>query len=114
MSIRGRMIPMIDVAKSLGFPSAPHKTVPLLLLVESENIGQCALIVDSVQGQRQVVIKSLESNFGRVPGISAATVLGDGRIALILGPDAIARGRMPHNHLPNTLLTKGRTTHGNA
>lgn len=112
---RGRMIPMIDVAKSLGFPRSASHNVPLLLLVESENIGECALIVDSVQDQRQVVIKSLESNFGRVPGVSAATVLGDGRIALILDPDAIASGRAPHsNHMPGIALTVGRTADANA
>jgi two-component system chemotaxis sensor kinase CheA len=45
--------------------------------------------VDGIQGQRQVVIKSLEANYRHVPGIAAATILGDGRVALILDVDAV-------------------------
>jgi two-component system chemotaxis sensor kinase CheA len=94
LSIRGRFIPTVDVARSLGFtdPSA-RAEFPLLLLVEGENQSQCALVVDAVHDQRQVVIKGLDSNYGQVPGVSAATVLGDGQIALILDPDAIAAHR---------------------
>ncbi len=115
LSIRGRMIPVVDVARSLGFPSPGTHSAPLLLLVESEKLGECALVVDSVQDQRQVVIKSLESNFGSVPGVSAATVLGDGRIALILDPDAIAGGRATSNYpMPNILSNAGRTAYANA
>ncbi len=115
LSIRGRMIPVVDVARSLGFPSAGTFNAPLLLLVESEHLGECALVVDSVQDQRQVVIKSLESNFGSVPGVSAATVLGDGRIALILDPDAIASGRVTASYQkPNTILNAERPAYVNA
>ena len=59
------------------------------ILVEAENGARSALLVDGIQGQRQVVIKSLEANYGRVPGIAAATILGDGRVALILDVDAV-------------------------
>jgi two-component system chemotaxis sensor kinase CheA len=94
LSIRGRFIPTVDVARSLGFTApAMRAEVPLLLLVEGENQTQCALVVDAVHDQRQVVIKGLDSNYGQVPGVSAATVLGDGQIALILDPDAIAAHR---------------------
>ena len=48
-----------------------------------------ALVVDAIQDQRQVVIKGLEENYGEISGIAAATILGDGRIALILDPDVI-------------------------
>lgn len=113
LSIRGRMIPVVDVARSLGFPSPDNLAAPLLLLVESESLGECALVVDGVQDQRQVVIKSLESNFGSVPGVSAATVLGDGRIALILDPDAVAGGRTAGMHMPNILSNAGRTAYAN-
>jgi two-component system chemotaxis sensor kinase CheA len=46
-------------------------------------------LVDAIQGQRQVVIKSLEANYRHVPSIAAATILGDGRVALILDVDAV-------------------------
>jgi two-component system, chemotaxis family, sensor kinase CheA len=56
----------------------------LVVLVETEEGGRLGLVVDEVLGQQQVVIKSLESNFQRLDGVSAATILGDGRVALIL------------------------------
>ena len=93
--IRGKFIPMVDVAEGLGFVRPPGRIeAQTLLLVETEHQGQCALIVDRVFDQRQVVIKGLETNYGAVPGVSAATVLGDGQIALILDPDAIANNRV--------------------
>ncbi|WP_374434272.1 chemotaxis protein CheA [Tabrizicola sp.] len=90
LSIRGRFVPIIDLAETLGFPrSEPDGSPMLLLLVETEARGTCALLVDHVHDQRQVVIKGLEGNYGQVAGVSAATVLGDGQIALILDPDGI-------------------------
>ena len=58
-----------------------------MLVVETEVSTRCALIVDAIHDQRQVVIKSLEANYRQVPGIAAATILGDGRVALILDID---------------------------
>ena len=96
LSIRGEFIPIVDVASSLGIaPTTTPSEPPLLLLVESENQSQCALIVDEVHDQRQVVIKGLEHNYRSVQGVSAATVLGNGQIALILDLDAIAFQRIP-------------------
>ncbi len=93
LRIRGQFIPTIDVARCLGFTATEDSGQPLLLIVETENQTQCALMVNAVHDQRQVVIKGLETNYGAVNGVSAATVLGDGRIALILDPDAIAAPR---------------------
>ncbi len=90
LSIRGRYVPIIDLAEALGFPPAEtDDPAMLLLLVETEARGTCALLVNRVHDQRQVVIKGLEGNYGQVAGVSAATVLGDGQIALILDPDGI-------------------------
>lgn len=61
----------------------------VLLLVETEAHRRCALLVDGIQDQRQVVIKSLETNYQRIDGVAAATILGNGRIALIIDPDNI-------------------------
>lgn len=103
LHIRGRFIPIVDVARSLNFPAREDPTRnALLLLVEVENQGQCALMVDSVHDQRQVVIKGLSDNYGTVVGVSAATVLGDGRVALILDPDALAANRMQPAQTFNT------------
>lgn len=110
LSIGNKFIPIVDVAASLGLDGGrPENESPLLLLVESENENQCALIVDEVHDQRQVVIKGLEHNFRSVAGVSAATVLGNGNIALILDLDAIAFQR-PGSQETNsdlTLNTKG-------
>ena len=55
-----------------------------------DDTGQCvALLVDEILGQHQVVIKSLQANYRAVEGVAAATILGDGRVALILDVNAI-------------------------
>jgi two-component system chemotaxis sensor kinase CheA len=90
MAVRENYVPLIDVGAVLGYrDTAAPPTDGVTLLVESEGRGRVALLVDAIQGQRQVVIKSLESNYGRVEGIAAATILGDGRVALILDVDAV-------------------------
>jgi two-component system chemotaxis sensor kinase CheA len=94
---RDGFAPIIDTAAELGFrePRRPEAGgAGVALLVESEGGGRSALMVDAIQDQRQVVIKSLETNYGRVPGVAAATILGDGRVALILDVDnLVARAR---------------------
>lgn len=90
LAVRGGHVPLIDVGVALGWRSDPiDPTVGVVLLVESEVGGAAALVVDQIHGQRQVVIKSLEANYGRVETIAAATILGDGRVALILDVDII-------------------------
>jgi two-component system chemotaxis sensor kinase CheA len=87
---RNSFTPLIDVGTVLMYRYEPvDATGQVALLVESESGAKCALLVDAIQGQRQVVIKSLETNYGHVHGIAAATILGDGRVALILDVDAI-------------------------
>lgn len=90
ISIRNSFCPLVDVGRILNFRASRANPVEgVALLVESEGGGQRALMVDAIQGQRQVVIKSLEANYTHVPGIAAATILGDGRVALILDVDAV-------------------------
>jgi two-component system, chemotaxis family, sensor kinase CheA len=90
ISIRDSFCPLVDVGRILNFRGTQANPVEgVALLVESEGGGQRALMVDAIQGQRQVVIKSLEANYTHVPGIAAATILGDGRVALILDVDAV-------------------------
>ena len=66
----------------------PHQGI--VVLIESEG-RKLALLVDELVGQQQVVIKSLESNYRRIPGVSGATILGDGRVALILDVGELVR-----------------------
>lgn len=89
LSVRGAYVPLIDVAEAMNWAGPPKVGPGVTLLVESGTGGLAALRVDAIQGQRQVVIKSLELNYQQVEGIAAATILGDGRVALILDVDAM-------------------------
>jgi two-component system chemotaxis sensor kinase CheA len=90
ISIRNKFTPLIDVGRELSYRGTPADPLnSVALLVETEGGGRTALLVDAIQGQRQVVIKSLEANYRHVAGIAAATILGDGRVALILDVDAV-------------------------
>ncbi|SPU54512.1 Chemotaxis protein CheA [Brevundimonas vesicularis] len=87
---RDRFLPLIDVALIMGFREQPMiPTEGVAVVVETEGGQQAALLFDAIQGQRQVVIKSLETNYQQVEGVAAATILGDGRVALILDVDVL-------------------------
>lgn len=89
---RDQLVPIVDLGASFQFRDEPEElSDQVLLLIETESDRRCALVVDNIQDQRQVVIKSLETNYRRIDGIAAATILGDGRIALIIDPDSIVR-----------------------
>ena len=94
LRFREAFVPLVDVAQVMGFRDAP---TPLkggvVMIVETESRQRAALLVDAIHGQRQVVIKSLESNYRHVEGVAAATILGDGRVALILDIDALVTAK---------------------
>ncbi|MFN0316270.1 MAG: chemotaxis protein CheW [Burkholderiales bacterium] len=84
IKVRGEYLPVIALHEILGV--RPKHTDPaqgIMIIVESEG-RKVAMLVDELVGQHQVVIKSLESNYRKVPGCSGATIMGDGRVALIL------------------------------
>jgi two-component system chemotaxis sensor kinase CheA len=85
INLRGAFVPVLplDAILSLSDRSSGREEADLLVVVESEG-HRAAVRVDEVLGQQQVVIKSLEAHYRKVPGISGATILGDGRVALIL------------------------------
>ncbi|MTV32479.1 chemotaxis protein CheA [Rhodoblastus acidophilus] len=86
---RGVFVPLIDVGIEMGFRTTPADPLSgVVIIVEGDGGARCALMVDSILDQRQVVIKSLETNYQQVQGVAAATILGDGRVALILDIDA--------------------------
>lgn len=95
LAVRGAHVPLIDLGVALGYPKEDPRpsTQRVALLVEDDAGARMALLVDDIVGQRQVVIKSLEANYRRVPGVAAATILGDGRVALILDVNAIIEGQ---------------------
>jgi two-component system chemotaxis sensor kinase CheA len=84
-----RHVPLLDVASLLEFGPSPDPARAVVVLVRTGEEGQVALTVAGIVDKRQVVIKSLRHSVGTVAGTSAATILGDGKVALILDPDAL-------------------------
>jgi len=93
---RGQQAPLIDLAEVLDCGERRTDVDRCVALMVEDAAGRrAALLVDEITDQRQVVIKSLESNYRRIEGVAAATILGDGRVALILDADSLieAHGR---------------------
>jgi two-component system chemotaxis sensor kinase CheA len=100
LRVRDALVPLIDVGAELGVrPPSSEVRQGVAILIETANGTRSALLVDNIQDQRQVVIKSLETNYTRVDGIAAATILGDGRVAMILDVDALV-GLRHHDWTP--------------
>ncbi len=93
--VRGDFVPLHDLGIQLGYRTPLDSCLgSVVLLISNEDGSRAALIVDEIIDQRQVVIKGLDDSFYRAPGIAAATILGDGQIALILDPsDIIAQAQ---------------------
>jgi two-component system, chemotaxis family, sensor kinase CheA len=103
VNLRGTFIPIIDLAENFGaITTVSPLSDRVLLLVETEAQRQWALAVDHITDQRQVVIKGLEENYGHIDGIAAATIMGDGKIALILDPEEIIAKATDQQPLPIT------------
>lgn len=99
-------MPIVSIRKKLGLAAnTPEPDAQVLVLVESVDHSRCALCVDAIHDQRQVVIKAVGGNYGQIPGVSAATIMGNGRIALILDTDHLSKDQpeIPINMLPSKL-----------
>ncbi len=89
--VRDQLVPVVDLVGILGgTPSVEPLEGRLLVLVEADG-RRVGLVVDELQGQQQVVIKSLETNCGRIEGLAGATILGDGSVAFILDMVGLVR-----------------------
>lgn len=87
LRLRERLSPLVRLGEVLGFGRSDDEQV--IVMTETDRGNQIGLWVDEIIGQQQVVVKSLEATYGLVPGTSAATILGDGLVALIVDVDAI-------------------------
>ncbi|HSH86240.1 MAG TPA: chemotaxis protein CheA [Methylophilus sp.] len=97
--VRGEYLPIIALHALFNHPTeitAPTEGVLLILEADGK---KSALFVDRLVGQQQVVIKSLETNFKRIPGVSGATIMGDGSVALILDVPAITQMGQTTNYV---------------
>ncbi|PLL10868.1 chemotaxis protein CheA [Tabrizicola sp. TH137] len=100
VQLRGQCLPILGVAAALGLTQASVRPEDqVIIVVEREDKSRLALIVDGIDDQRQIVIKSLDENYGHIPGIAAATVLGDGSVALIIDPAELVQARSPRASL---------------
>uniref|UniRef100_Q47I49 Chemotaxis protein CheA n=1 Tax=Dechloromonas aromatica (strain RCB) TaxID=159087 RepID=Q47I49_DECAR len=90
IQVRGEYLPVVVLHELFNIkPSANDFTQGIMVVIDADGV-KAALFVDALVGQHQVVIKSLEANYRRVQGISGATIMGDGHVALILDVSAIA------------------------
>ena len=83
LRVRDEYLPVMHLGKLFPPQQPREQPAGIAVIVETDG-SKAALLVDELVGQQQVVVKSLETNFRKVPGLSGATVMGDGSVALIL------------------------------
>ncbi|HEU0277046.1 MAG TPA: chemotaxis protein CheA [Rhodanobacteraceae bacterium] len=91
LKVRGDYLPIVAVNEVLDVPDACADCERAIAVIVQGRTRRYALLVDALVGQQQVVVKNLETNYRKVPGISAATILGDGSVALILDVNDLLR-----------------------
>ncbi|MGB3393858.1 MAG: chemotaxis protein CheA [Stenotrophomonas sp.] len=98
LRVRGEYLPILSLGNYYGYPAHDHDSAteePLVVVVEGDG-QKIALEVDELLGQQQVVVKNIENNYRRIGGVSGATILGDGRVALIVDVGGLVRSlRVP-------------------
>jgi two-component system chemotaxis sensor kinase CheA len=108
IQVRSGFVPLFDLGRALGY-RGPIENFDgsVVLLIAQEDESHAALLIDNILDQRQVVIKGLDDSFHRAPGIAAATILGDGQIALILDPSDVINTAVPHPAAQNISPIQG-------
>ena len=91
IEVRDEFMPVLDLEQVFGVPRVDFENTGAIMVVAEAEGGRVALIVDQLLGQQQVVVKNLETNYRRVDDVSGATIMGDGRVALILDVDSLVR-----------------------
>ncbi len=91
VQVRDDYMPVLDLEQVFQVPRFDADSVNRILVVVEAEGGRVALLVDELLGQQQVVVKNLESNYRRVDDVSGATIMGDGRVALILDVGSLIR-----------------------
>jgi two-component system chemotaxis sensor kinase CheA len=91
MHVRGEYLALVELHKFFEIDDAVRNPTEAIAVIVQAEGTRFALLVDQLVGQHQVVVKNLETNYRKVPGISAATILGDGNVALIIDVAAMRR-----------------------
>lgn len=95
MQLRDEYIPIVRLDKIFGLREEKDVVDEMMLVVVEGDNEKIGIVVDDLLGQQQVVIKSLEQNYQKVSGISGATILGDGTVALIIDISSIGKNIVP-------------------
>jgi two-component system chemotaxis sensor kinase CheA len=91
VEVRDEYMPVVELERVFDVPRFDWEhSCAIMVVVEAEN-GRVALMVDELLGQQQVVVKNLEANYRKVDDVSGATIMGDGRVALILDVNSLVR-----------------------
>jgi len=94
LRVRGEYLPILSLSEYYGYGERRSEE-SLVVVVEGDG-QKIALEVDELVGQQQVVVKNIENNYRRIGGVSGATILGDGRVALIVDIGGLVRSlRIP-------------------
>lgn len=109
IKVRGEYLPMIELHRVFDVAGAQTKPTQGILVIVQADDSRFALMVDELLGQHQVVVKNLETNYRKVPGISAATILGDGSVAFIIDVAAMPRIQRAQAASLSALATASRT-----
>lgn len=104
MHVRGEYLPLVEMHRVFSVNDAQTDPTQAIAVIMQAEDRRFALLVDHLIGQHQVVVKNLESNYRKVPGISAATILGDGSVALIVDVFALARANRERWSQPEAIL----------
>ncbi|MDE2394421.1 MAG: chemotaxis protein CheW [Burkholderiales bacterium] len=91
VEVRDEYMPVLDLERVFDVPRFDFEHVSNIMVVVEAEGGRVALLVDELLGQQQVVVKNLESNYRKVEDVSGATIMGDGRVALILDVGSLVR-----------------------
>lgn len=91
VEVRGDYMPVMDLEQLFNVPRYDSENAAAIMVVIEADGGRVALMVDELLGQQQVVVKNLEANYRKVDDVSGATIMGDGRVALILDVGSMVR-----------------------
>ncbi|HKB53915.1 MAG TPA: chemotaxis protein CheW, partial [Ramlibacter sp.] len=108
IKVRGEYLPLVALHQAFLVPGAKSDPSEGILVIVQMGETRMALQVDELLGQHQVVVKNLETNYRRVPGISAATIMGDGSVALIVDVAAMHRLQGAYAASEQALATAAR------
>jgi two-component system, chemotaxis family, sensor kinase CheA len=91
VEVRDEFMPVLELERVFDVPCNQRENAGAIMVVVEAEGGRVALLVDEILGQQQIVVKNLEANYRKVEGVSGATIMGDGRVALILDVASLVR-----------------------